>query len=195
MIPRHLKIAAVLLLVSVIGMGFYLVSLKRRAEEVRATDKRPVAAPVSGPTSHVSLFVAYDADGMIRPQGADVALPQEASARGREILRTLLAAYEGKHTPHAMPANSDVNGVFLVNGNLAVVDLNAALCDEHRSGVLVEALTVTSMVATLGANIPGVTRVKFMVEGKDRETLAGHADLSTIYDVTSVQELIKEMQP
>ena len=195
MIPRHLKIATVLLLVSVIGMGFYLVSLKRRAEEVRATDKRPISAPVSGPTSHVSLFVAYDSDGMIRPQGAEVALPQESSARGREVLRTLLAAYEARHTPHAMPPNSDVNSVFLVNGNLAVVDLNAALCDEHRSGVLVEALTVTSMVATLGANMPGVTRVKFMVEGKDRDTLAGHADLSTIYDVASVQELIKEMQP
>ncbi len=195
MIPRHLQVATVVLLGAVIGMGIYLVHLKRRAEEVRATDKRPVAAPVTGPVTHLNLFVAYDNEGIVRRQDAEVALPQEASARAREVVRALLASYQGKQSPHVLPAAGDVRNVYLVNGNLAVIDLNAPLCDEHRSGVLVETLTVTSLVATVGANVPGVTRVKFVVEGKDRETLAGHADLSSVYDVASVDELIREMQP
>lgn len=195
MIPRHLKIATAVLFALVIGMGFYLVHLKHRAEEVRAADKRPVAPPVSGPVTRVDLYVASDADGIIRRQDVQVALPAEPSARARQVLRALIEDYESKKSPHVLAPGSDINNVYLVNGSMAVVDLNAALADDHRSGVLVESLTVTSMVATLAANVPGVTRVRFLVEGKDRDTLAGHADLSTVYDVAAVNELIREMQP
>jgi hypothetical protein len=59
--------------------------------------------------------------------------------------------------------------------------VNAAFADQHRSGILVEELTVASIVKTVGANINGVTSVRFLVDGKERETLAGHADLTDSY--------------
>jgi hypothetical protein len=36
--------------------------------------------------------------------------------------------------------------------------------------------------------------VKFLVEGKERETLAGHADLMSFYQVSAVHELAKELE-
>ncbi len=77
---------------------------------------------------------------------------------------------------------------------MAVIDLNAAFANGHRSGVLVEELTVVSLVQTLSANIPGITRVKILVDGKDRDTLAGHADLSNFYDVPAVAQVVAQLQ-
>jgi len=55
-------------------------------------------------------------------------------------------------------------------------------------------MTVTSLIETLSANLPGIARVKFIVDGKERETLAGHADLMSFYEVSAVHELAKEFQ-
>jgi len=59
---------------------------------------------------------------------------------------------------------------------------------------LVEELTVGSLVETLSANLPGITRVKFLVDGKERDTLAGHADLSDVYDVSNVGQMVSALQ-
>jgi hypothetical protein len=36
--------------------------------------------------------------------------------------------------------------------------------------------------------------VKILVDGKERDTLAGHADLSTFYDVGAVNQLATQLQ-
>jgi Sporulation and spore germination len=75
-----------------------------------------------------------------------------------------------------------------------VIDLNSAFADGHRSGVLVEELTVASLIHTISANIPGIVKIKILVDGKERETLAGHASLTSFYDVSAVNQLALELQ-
>ena len=196
MIPRHVQITALVLIVAMFSAGFYMLQLKARAERTGAPspDARPISAPVSGPKMKVELFIAFDEDGVIRPREAQVALPEEPSLRAREVLRTLVGAYLTKPTSHFLAPGADVKDVYLLNGGVAIVDITAEFADGHRSGVFVEELTVASLVQTLAANVPGVTRVKILVDGKERETLAGHADLMSFYDVNAVNELIKAMQ-
>jgi hypothetical protein len=55
-------------------------------------------------------------------------------------------------------------------------------------------MTLTSLIETLNANGPGITKVKFLVDGKERETLAGHADLMSFYQTAAVHELAKEFE-
>ena len=43
-------------------------------------------------------------------------------------------------------------------------------------------------------NLPGITRVKILVDGKQRETLAGHADLSGFFEVSAVNQMVAQMQ-
>ncbi len=93
-----------------------------------------------------------------------------------------------------MDSASAIRDVYLVDPGLAVIDVNAAFANGHRSGVLVEELTVASMVQTLSANMAGITRVKFLVEGKERDTLAGHVDLANFYDVSAVNRLAAQLQ-
>ena len=68
----------------------------------------------------------------------------------------------------------------------------AAFADSHPSGVLVEELTIASIVDTLNANDPQITRVKILVDGKERETLAGHADLRRFYLASGIGQVMKD---
>ena len=196
-IPRHLVIAMSVLVMAVLAMSVYAWRMRGRAAAlpVEATDSRPIAPPVSGPTEQVTLYVAQDDDGSLRPQAARIPLPSGRQERAEELLRGLLTLYLDKASPHPLAPGADVRSVFLVDPGLVVIDLNAAFADGHRSGVLVESLTVASLIHTISANIPGVLRVKILVEGKERETLAGHADLSGFYDVAAVNQLAAELQP
>ena len=196
MIPRHLMIAMVVLLVAVLGLSIYVLHMRRTAAAapVAAVDTRPLAPPVAGPTERVTLFVAHDDDGSLRAESAQIPLPSGRQQRAEELLRALVSLYLDKSSPHVLGSGADVRSVFLVDPGVAVIDLNSAFADTHRSGVLVEELTVTSLIHTISANTPGILKVKILVDGKQRDTLAGHADLSSFYDVTAVNQLATQLQ-
>ena len=196
MIPRHLTIAVTVMLAVALAMSLYVWKMRRRVQqsEPPAAYTHPVAAPVQGPTEQVTLYVAYDDPGVLRAQAASIPLPAGRQERAQELLRALLALYLDKSSSHPLGPGAELRDVYLVDPGLAVIDTNDAFADGHRSGILVEELTVASMVQTLAANIPGVNRVKILVGGKERETLAGHADLSCTYDVAAVSQLVAELQ-
>ena len=83
--------------------------------------------------------------------------------------------------------------MYLADPALAVIDLNSTLAEQHRSGILVEELTIASMVETLSADVPGSRAFKILVDGRPRETLAGHADLSGFYDTTFMHLLASQL--
>src|ERR1700686_4230595 len=190
MIPRHLLIGVTALLLLVISMGIYLRQMRRQAVglESTAASALPVAPPASGPTETVTLYVADDASGKLRAQAAQIPLPGGRQQRAEELLRALLRIYQQPGAAHPLAPAADIRSIFLVDPGAAVIDLNAAFADQHRSGILSEQLTVNSLVETLAANVPGIQRVNILVEGKTRDTLAGHADLTDTFDVTTITQ-------
>ena len=196
LIPRQFYIAVSVLLAAVLAMSIYGWHMRGRALAVPSVpvDTRPVLAPVAGSTERVTLFVAYDDIGVLRPQSAQIPLPSVRQERAEELLRALIALYVDKASPHPLPQGSDIRSVYLVDPGLAVIDVNAAFADGHRSGVLSEELSVASLIQTLSANLPGILRVKILVEGRERETLAGHADLSGFFDTSGVTQLASQLQ-
>ena len=196
MIPRHLIIAMSILLVAALALGVYAWHMRKTVATTTptTTDTRPLAPPISGPTERVILYVAHDDDGTLRAQSAQIPMPSGRQQRAEELLRALLSIYLDKNSPHALGAGADVRSVFLVDPGAAVIDVNSAFANTHRSGVLVEDLTVASLIQTVSANTPGILKVKILVEGKERDTLAGHADLSDFYDVSGVNQLATQLQ-
>ena len=190
MIPRHLVIGVAALLVLVVSMGIYLRNMRRQAAAVdyAAANAAPVAPPPSGPTETVTLYVADDEAGVLRARAAQIPLPGGRQQRAEELLRTLLRIYQQPGSPHPLAAAADVRSIYLVDPGAAVIDLNAAFADQHRSSILSEQLTVNSLVETLGVNVPGIHRVNILVEGNKRETLAGHADLTEAFDVLTIEQ-------
>jgi hypothetical protein len=194
--PRSLYIALAVLLLAALSMSLYVWHMRGRAAAtpVASADTRPVVAPVSGPTEQVTLFVAYDDVGILHAQPAHIPLPSVRQQRAEELLRALVALYLDKTSPHPLPPGSDIRSVYLVDPGLAVIDINAAFADGHRSGILSEELTIASLIQTLSANIPGILKVKILVEGKQRDTLAGHADLSNFFSVGAINQLTSQLQ-
>ena len=78
--------------------------------------------------------------------------------------------------PKSGGLKADTNGP-----QLAVVNLAAGFIATHPSGIESETLTIQSICATLHANLPRVTQVRFLVDGQVHPTLAGHADLTRTY--------------
>jgi hypothetical protein len=103
-------------------------------------------------------------------------------------LRALLRIYQQPGSAHPLAPASDIRAIYLVAPGAAVIDLNAAFADQHRSGILSEQLTLSSLVETLGVNVPGIHRVHILVEGQPRDTLAGHADLTDSFDVLTIEQ-------
>jgi len=103
-------------------------------------------------------------------------------------LRALLRIYQQPGATHPLVPAADIRAIYLVDPGAAVIDLNAAFADQHRSGIQSEQLTVNSLVQTLAVNVPGIQRVNILVEGKTRDTLAGHADLSDSFDVITIEQ-------
>jgi hypothetical protein len=196
MIPRHFVIAMAVLLVAVLALSGYAWHMRKTAAAtpVVSTDTRPLAPPVAGPTERVILFVAHDEDGSLRAESAQIPLPSGRQQRAEELLRALVSLYLDKSSPHVLGSGAEVRSVFLVDPGVAVIDLNSAFADTHRSGVLVEELTLASLIHTISSNTPGILKVKILVDGKERETLAGHADLFAFYDVTAVNQLTTQLQ-
>ena len=196
MISRQLVIGMIVMLVLVVLMVIYVGRMRHRVADLTPprTDSRPLAPPVSGPTESVTLFVAYDDPGTIRATAAQVPLSSARQQRAEQLLRALMTIYLDPSSPHPLGSGSEIRSVYLVDPGVAVIDTNAAFSDGHRSGILVEELTVASLIQTLSSNIQGITRVKILVEGRPRETLAGHVDLTSAYETSSVNQLVQQLQ-
>ncbi len=76
------------------------------------------------------------------------------------------------------------------SGQLAVVNLRSAWCDAHPSGITVETLTIDSILGTLHANLPQITKVRFLVDGQPRSTLAGNVELDRTYDSVETSNVV-----
>ena len=195
-IPRHLVIGFSILLAAALGLSLYAWHMRKNAAvpAAAAVDTRPLAPPVTGPSERVVLFVARDDDGTLRGESAQIPMPSGRQQRAEELLRALLSIYLDKNSPHRLGAGAEIRSVYLVDPGVAVIDVNSAFADTHRSGVLVEQLTVASLIQTVSVNIPNLLEVKILVDGKQRDTLAGHADLSSYYDVAAVNQLATQLQ-
>lgn len=196
MIPRHQSVLFIFLLATSIIMGVLLWNQLRRAHDrlLHGEDSAPTLAPQIAPAEQATLMVANDADNSVQPRALTLPLPQNPEARARAILGKLLDLYAASDAAHAVPGGAaSIAQVFLVpiadakassaadRPLLAVVNLTSAFVAGHPSGLETESLTVLSICATLNANLPKVTEVRFLVDGQQRATLAGHADLTRTY--------------
>jgi hypothetical protein len=150
-------------------------------------------------TEEATLLVANDSDNSLLPQVHSLPLPADSGSRARAVLGKLLDLYAQPDAAHPVPGGAaSVAQVFLLpvpggsaappighadaaGPQLAIVNLTGNFVATHPSGIETETLTVLSICGTLHANLPHVTQVRFLVDGEQRATLAGHADLTRTY--------------
>ncbi len=134
------------------------------------------------PTSDVSLTREVDlffADS----SGRRLALERrEITGTGRDgllqtVVEELVKGPSGENRVRTLPETVQVREVFS-REDIVWVDLGASIVDEHPGGAWTEVLTVYSIVNTVTENFSEVKLVHIIVDGRERETLAGHVDIS-----------------
>ena len=203
MIPRYQRILFWILATATLLMALVLLRGCEQAREklTRHRNETPLAAPVASASETVHLALAADADGSITVVDREVAVPEETTARSRALLTRLIAEYSFKNSGHRLESGPAIDDVFLLDlplrpaggtrephgsgGQFAVVNLHGAFADHHPSGIEAETLTIDSIIGTLYANFPRIEQVRFLVDGRPRDTLNGHADLIRIYQVVN----------
>jgi hypothetical protein len=119
------------------------------------------------------------------------------------LIQKLLEEYAAPKSTHPIANASGIDEVFLMPvsqqkganggpGEMAVVNLNAAFVQAQPSGIEPETLTLLSIIATLHANLPQITEVRFLVDGQQKDTLAGHADLTRVYLASDTQTAVRQ---
>ena len=206
MIPRHQTVLFIVLVGTSAIMGTVLWRQLNRAHQrlLQSQASTPTQAPQVAPAEEATLLVANDADNSLLTRPLTLPLGQNPEARARAILGKLLDLYAAPEATHPVPGGAaSIAQVFLLplpaggaepsgsrgtprnaagdGPELAVVNLTGAFASGHPSGLETETLTVLSICATLHANLPDVAQVRFLVDGKPRDTLAGHVDLTRTY--------------
>lgn len=204
MIPRYQTVLFVVLLIASSVMGGVLWHLRDRAHQrlLAGQDSAPPPAPEVAPVEDATLMVANDANDSLETRELSLPLPQSEGARARAVLDKLLDLYAGPGAAHPVAGGAGaITAVFLLpapadNGpaaaaspagsaqsgpEMAVVNLSGAFANNHPAGIETETLTLLSICQTLRANLPRVHEVRFLVDGQQRATLAGHADLTRTY--------------
>jgi hypothetical protein len=194
-IPRHFQITIALVLLAILLSGLVIIRLNHREEAMtERAEAAPAAPQVAGKQERIQVLVAYDDDQALRWRPTEVFLPADRGLRAKEALRAVMAQYLQSPSPHPLARGADIRDVYFIGNDTLIIDTTAQFADGHPSGILLEEMTLASLIETLSANVPGVNKVKFLVEGKERETLAGHADLMSFYQTAAVHELAKEFE-
>ena len=122
-------------------------------------------------------FVVY----RVQKNGQEILIPEKvryaAGKKSREeaALDALIHTDPvSKQLTNLFPPGTDVHSVK-VNGDTAVVDFNQNFASRGQ-GSFTERMMVNAVVCTL-TEFPEIKKVKFLVDGKEIDTISGHMDL------------------
>jgi len=120
------------------------------------------------------LVVYEDAPGGFRPQS-----DRDAVDRNLLSVTRTVAQLGDAPAPYAsaIPQGTPLRALFIGERGEAFVDLGGEVRTKHPGGSLEEIFTAYAIVNALTVNLPAITRVQILIDGKEVDTLAGHVDL------------------
>jgi hypothetical protein len=181
----NLRAAAIagILLVALAGGLVLFVGLPRwyaprpEASAAASTPSGPVTQPPAAAARKITATLFYVSEDGMTLTGTQREVPFGATVP--EQARAIVEAQIVSAAPlvSAIPAETKVRDVFVTERGDAFVDLSSELSTKHTGGSLDEILTVYTIVNALTVNLPAITRVQILIDGKEADTLAGHVDL------------------
>jgi sporulation and spore germination protein len=170
-------------------IGVVLVLVTIGVRRASSTSKPPVAesaaAPGAGPAEPAMLGrkikarLFYVSEDGTRLTGVErEVLYGDGPAAQAQLLINAQLAPVAAPLVSAVPPGTTLRAIYLNTARgEAYVDLSREAVTAHSGGSLDELLTIYTIVNTLTSNLPAVTSVQVLVDGKEIDTLAGHVDL------------------
>lgn len=102
----------------------------------------------------------------------------DSSERRRWLAEQLLAGPESEHLRPVFPVETQLGSVVATPDGTVFIDLTISDNDGAGMGSTDELLTIYSVVNTILLDDPSAQRAVLLINGRQRETLAGHLDTS-----------------
>ncbi|MEQ1911089.1 MAG: GerMN domain-containing protein [Vicinamibacterales bacterium] len=189
---RALALVAVCVAALAIGGALYRWMPRRppAAPSVSSVAPSSTAAVVEdGRKIKARLFYVSDDGTRLTSVEREVPYADPTESQARRILDAQFAPVSAPLVS-AIPVGTAVRAVFLTPQGTAFVDLSPEIAAQHPGGSLNELLTVYTIVQALTTNLPAVTSVQVLVDGKEVDTLAGHLDMK--YPLPRADEWVAE---
>ena len=176
MSPRAAAIAAVTTLVVTAAILLVVVVPRYYAPTATVTPPAARPAPVAEPKITATLY--YISEDGLSLVGAkrEVVFGEGTAEQARRIVEAQLTDAPAP-LASAIPAGTTLRSVFVSERGDAFVDLSAEVATKHGGGALDELFTVYAVVNALTVNLPAISRVQILVNGKEVDTIAGHVDV------------------
>ncbi|CAN5792775.1 GerMN domain-containing protein [soil metagenome] len=150
--------------------------LRGRSETAQVPLPAP-AAPAAAQRKITATLFYITGDGMsLQGVQREVPFGERVDEQARHILEAQVAAAPDQ-LASAMPAGTTLRALYVSERGEAFVDLSKEVTTQHTGGALDELFTVYAVVNALTVNLPAITRVQILIDGKEADTLAGHVDL------------------
>ena len=164
--------------VALLALGLWLVTLVPGWISRNPATQTPAPAPPSSSVRRIQVTLFYvSSDGSeLIPATREVPYGETTAEQARHIL-TAQVRTPPDGFASAIPAGTNVRGVFMGAKGEMYVDLSPEVTSGHPGGSLDEALAVFAIVNAITTNLPDVTAVQILVDGKEADSLAGHIDL------------------
>lgn len=185
--PRYLKIGIIVLATGYLIAGGYYREIVSRLESVVEVDERapnpftaphePLYKPDDPPMAVKVFFPTRDGSPLLSTDERTIFASAELSNRVKQVLGELVEGPTRENLT-SLPTDTRIEEAFIAEDGTAFVDFNDALVKNHPGGILNEQATIYSIVNSLTYNLPEIRRVRVLIGGVEKETLAGHCILS-----------------
>ena len=174
---RRAAAAAAIAALAVAGGWLLFVGLPRwYGKGTSETAAASPAAPAAEKKITATLYyISEDGLSLVGVQ-REVPFAEPVDEQARRIIEAQLGP-ASQPLSSAIPEGTELLSLFLSDKGHAFVDLSAEARNGHIGGALDELFTIYTIVNVLTVNLPAITRVQILVEGKEVDTLAGHVDL------------------
>ena len=178
---RRTLVLAIVAGVVCLGAGVWLVVAKLPAwlagpDQPGSAPQTETAATSAERKIQAQLFYVSDDGAELQPLTVEVAYGGTPAEQARRIVDAQLQPPPTGRVS-AVPTGTSVRAVYVGQKGDAYVDLSPEVRTAHAGGSLNEALTVYTIVHALTANLPGITSVQILIDGREVDSLAGHIDL------------------
>jgi hypothetical protein len=168
-------VGAIALIAIVVGWWLVARVVRSRAPAAAAP---AVGTATTSPARKITAtlyFISEDGMSLVGVQ-REVPFGETVLDQAQQIVTAQMGAAPSP-LASAIPPGATLRALYMTDRGDAFVDLSAEARTRHTGGALDELFTVYAIVNALTTNLPAVTRVQILVDGKEVDTLAGHVDL------------------
>lgn len=172
-------IAATIIAAVVVGWLLFTAGsrLYRGRPQAQSQQPQPTAPPAAAERKITATLYFVSQDGMsLESIQREVPFGERVDEQARRIIEAQIGPVESP-LASAIPGGTRLRALYVSERGDAFVDLSGEVTTRHTGGALDELFTVYTIVNALTVNLPAVTRVQILIDGKEADTLAGHVDL------------------